>query len=922
MAFTIKTGELNYKDADGNYIPLAGYNDGRPEDIATRIYNGLVSRAVAAGTNFPTRDEIKDMLGREYDSTATYNPGDYVINIVASGTDTYTFHLYRCIQTATGQDPSNNSSYWVEVNLSDEVSGLKSDLTSLTNNMYASNTAYYLYSYESGRYSVGNGKNTADNSYIRTTSFIHAARGSTINVNDSNTYRFQVCCYYEDNADTFFQAKSASTDGVFEVERDCYIRIAIGNKSGSTAATSIASNLVLNIIDPDDSLSKIRDEERYQLKIEDLNFTFTQITATGNIDTSSTTFVGTPEFIYCLKGSTINIDDSSNYKFNVAYYSSDDSSTFLGFKSVSTNRAFAMPSDGYVRFSIRKEPSTTLTDCSIINHFILNILQPIKNEVEKIKTEITHQFDSSNIQWVNKQVSGSAGGLNASVYYVATENFIYANAGSTISVDDTSTYSFNVALYHEPNLNTGSYFGFRSVSNESYTVPYDCYIRTSIKYTTATEIEDTSISSHLIFNIQQPVEKFAQELADKIYNSSATSPYYKKIDFGVCCLQDYYLPLGNDYTLFPDANTDSTNKINDYTSADFYTKFDTLVADYPRYITASEAITSSSPNHTLKWYNFNPIPTFSQKYDMKPVKIIIVSGQHGYEKATPLGLYYFVRDLLENWQDHPALNYIRNHVQLLICPLANPYGFDNNQRRNYNNVDLNRNYPNPSYGFVNTTIATSLSDLTNTSTNYYWMGGELAASVTPDGVAWANGHLIQYNSGWRTQGASPSSGSSAASEPETQAIVDIIDNNTDALLVIDWHNFGNNPIASNQLSNFNWHSYSNEIYSDEYFNKMLQASKYHFVELTNQMKNRFPSLYDTAELNPNNTLRLGTISDAEPVACLLKNYAMSKGILGMTFETMNGHVNYAYGPASRDAQKINAELIGNWLKNVLTTLAK
>lgn len=930
MAIKISTAELNFKDDTGTYQSLAGYNDGRPTDIAERIYNGIKSRASTEGYTPLSADEVTGMIGHPYSSTATYSVGDYVYNETDTGSSIY--KLYRCIQAVTnpGQNGTSDTDYWVEVPLADEVSGLKSDLVNVQNDIYGVINQYNMYTYTSGRFNVSEGSNfgkeVADTAYVRTSDFIHAAANSTISVDDTTNYRFQVCCYYENDINTCFKVKSATINDAFMVPRDCWIRIACGPRSGNASISSTPQHLVLNIINIDDGIGKLKEETRYQLKLQDLNFTIAQITATGNIDTSITSFASTPDFVYCLKNSVINVKNA-NYVFNVAYYSDADVSTFIDFKSVSAIRPFIMPIDGYVRFGIRTEPSTTLTDCSIINNLDLNLIQPIKNKVEFLEANNIHTFDPSTIHWVNKQLSGARGGLNDSTTYVATEDFIFANAGSTISVDEPSAFSFNVGLYHEPNLNEGSFFGFKSASDASYTVPADCYIRASIKYSTTTELEDTSISSHLVFNIQQPTEKFVETIANKYFAKGESSPYYKKLDFGICYLQDYYYPFGenSDFEEFPDANIDSNNKINDYTAQAFYTKFDALVNDYSPYVTTIGSFPSTTSSGTkdntnvLKWYSFNPIPNYSAKFEYKPVKIIIVSGQHGYEKATPLGMYYFVRDLLTKWDKHPALNYIRNHVQLLICPLANPYGFNHNQRRNARNVDLNRNYNNATFGFVSTIQTDTITNL-DTSESYYWMGGTYTG---PDGKTWETGHLIQYDgSKWATKGASPSSGSAAESEYETQAICSVLRENTDALIVIDWHNFGNNPIEASKVSNFNWHSYAPELFSDSFFNKALDASKYHFTELTNQMKIRYPNLYNNATINPNNTLRLGTISNVERTACLLKNYAMDLNMLGMTFETMNGHVNYANGPASRDTQKINTELIGNWLKNLLSIYAK
>jgi hypothetical protein len=82
--------------------------------------------------------------------------------------------------------------------------------------------------------------------------------------------------------------------------------------------------------------------------------------------------------------------------------------------------------------------------------------------------------------------------------------------------------------------------------------------------------------------------------------------------------------------------------------------------------------------------------------------MIIESCIHGNEKMGTYGLYRFVYHLLNDWNTYPQLAYIRNKVRLILVPVANPYGFQNNIRRNGNptvmgsngqpGVDLNRNF--------------------------------------------------------------------------------------------------------------------------------------------------------------------------------------------------------------------------------------
>lgn len=117
----------------------------------------------------------------------------------------------------------------------------------------------------------------------------------------------------------------------------------------------------------------------------------------------------------------------------------------------------------------------------------------------------------------------------------------------------------------------------------------------------------------------------------------------------------------------------------------------------------------------------------------------IMSGTHGYERASVNGLYYIFRDILSGV---PALTTLMDNAEIHIIPCLCPWGFDNNSRTNYNGVNLNRN----------------------------------------------------FSAGWyeHDQGSRDYSGPSASSEKETQIAEAWIDSMhaLGANLVIDWHNSG------------------------------------------------------------------------------------------------------------------------------------
>lgn len=118
-------------------------------------------------------------------------------------------------------------------------------------------------------------------------------------------------------------------------------------------------------------------------------------------------------------------------------------------------------------------------------------------------------------------------------------------------------------------------------------------------------------------------------------------------------------------------------------TADVYGWFDALVADLPEgYCTKTLLGQDASQTFDIFLYDFNP---------GTPTKTVIFPiGVHP-EKHSIYGSYLFMKDLLQNWQRSSVLTKIRLTTRILVIPVVNPYGLDNNSAQNANGVNLNRN---------------------------------------------------------------------------------------------------------------------------------------------------------------------------------------------------------------------------------------
>ena len=327
------------------------------------------------------------------------------------------------------------------------------------------------------------------------------------------------------------------------------------------------------------------------------------------------------------------------------------------------------------------------------------------------------------------------------------------------------------------------------------------------------------------------------------------SIYRKNVTFGQMAPW-WYKAQGDSYAGFT-INT---------TYADMVTAWDTLMADSKGYITR-ESIGTASDNQPLYCYKLIPLRyrnNTGSALTNNPPTFLIVASQHGFEKSAAYGTYYFARDLVYNFDKNPVLNAIRTKCAIYVVPVANPYGFDNKLRKNANGVDLNRNW--------------AQSDDDDPTSAYYG-------------------------------GAEP------FDQPETQAIKNVIDDNSNLFFVIDYHT--NGQYKADSWANVNWIAYPYlATVNDEYYNRSYFAGQFHISDISENL----PLEYS---LNTNGeSIGNATQGAADVPRPTIGHYCRTQmNTIGFTFEGNNGlpSEESAY---SEMEQKINSELIGNWIKNI------
>ena len=379
------------------------------------------------------------------------------------------------------------------------------------------------------------------------------------------------------------------------------------------------------------------------------------------------------------------------------------------------------------------------------------------------------------------------------------------------------------------------------------------YVGFSIRNTTPAEQSDVSNSEHFVINIP---EQTVAEAVEKLINGDISSYNHGPFDLYKERFCEWYSGLQSDYTEFV--------RTSQY--ADIITAFDALMALDTAYITKNSLGTASGTDsqgnsYTIYEYVFKP-KNYSSTINARKVPKIYMDGSiHGFEKCGTYGLYYFLKDLVTNWDKNPSLAAIRQSVEIHVIPVSNPYGFDNFIYKNANSVNINRNFDH----------------------NGEWI-------VIPDG--------------------SDQNGLAAFDQPESAIIRDwLLADEGNILCYLNLHTNGQWNVSSYGEMNANMPS--SDRY-DAYYNRIFRAITNHIEEQTI----RWPSMYEN--IQPGSSAFCGKIQ-ASVTESSTKGTASAwantmRRIVAMTFEGFNGiNINdtQIVDTFSAQAQKMNSENIGN-----------
>lgn len=195
-----------------------------------------------------------------------------------------------------------------------------------------------------------------------------------------------------------------------------------------------------------------------------------------------------------------------------------------------------------------------------------------------------------------------------------------------------------------------------------------------------------------------------------------------------------------DYKPLPQlpANEDGEFNTNTAKHTDIYGLYDDLMSKHPNYITR-EVLGLDDFGNEIRVYKLTPPEMISDygNFASNRLKMIWTSGVHGDERTYPYSVFKIVEEICERKGEHILLDYLRTSVNLIIVPVVTPSAYDDDTRRKRNGVNINRNFDND----------------------------------------------------WVRTGES---GSSPFSEPESRAVRKVVEENSDAEILLDFHNYFTN----------------------------------------------------------------------------------------------------------------------------------
>lgn len=342
-----------------------------------------------------------------------------------------------------------------------------------------------------------------------------------------------------------------------------------------------------------------------------------------------------------------------------------------------TNYDWVLCEGSYV--STMWDSFSELTYNKTINADTLNVKQINSDMIVKSKN-LFDGYNFGNKIWDSVVVGaegtpvGTGAVLDSSTYKQYVGAFIPVQPNTTYTISKEASNKFQVVLL-KANRSSGTLI-MRDVSLRQYT------------FTTGADTAFVYI--YLSDNYEQP--RVQVELGDKVtaYESRGmrfveqAKPLGKLLTDDVKQTDNTYISLGVQTDRFS-YNTDNGSTVNYNDVLDNF--YEPLRALYPKNIRRNVLGKDSSGAYDIYEYIFEP--------DNYEQKIVLTAGMHPSEIVTPFALGILLNEIYRNPSKHEGLAYLRNKVKIVVIPVVNVWGINQNPKKYLNSNEVNpaRNFP-------------------------------------------------------------------------------------------------------------------------------------------------------------------------------------------------------------------------------------
>lgn len=342
--------------------------------------------------------------------------------------------------------------------------------------------------------------------------------------------------------------------------------------------------------------------------------------------------------------------------------------------SSATDLQITAPVDGYLYFTyytnsshyIKKYESTTIND---IDEYMPNI----KSLSGLLDESVSAQLERVYLKYTEEGYYDVSGGVGTTVPDTPSTSTQYTTAIVKVSKKDRFVLSGEggtaprIWAFTDVNRTILSISSETRVTAKELTAPADGYLYIGV-----------------YFNTDHSLYRYVTSIG-------STSEYIAP-DFAVGTL-----------------NSNSKLKRDSETRyADMISFLDMIALEFNHRIEKTEIGTSQEPDTTFSEIDDSVYPIYaytfrgSETETANENKIILASGIHGDDLGNGNGgdgiegataLAYLLKDIYTNPDKIPLFSYIKKYCNLVVCPILNPWGYQNGYRHNGRRVDLNRNFP-------------------------------------------------------------------------------------------------------------------------------------------------------------------------------------------------------------------------------------